>query len=136
LIEVKAMKKSVFYFDDNAMLLDIFQEMFEDRYDIRTTTKLAVARRMLSECAADIIITDQSMPEISGSEFLREAIVKCPRSFRIMLTGYAVVGDMSGDVANGLINIFITKPWNEEQMKQALEHGGAAVESQRNSTSD
>ena len=46
------------------MLLDIFQEMFQDEYDIRTTTELAVARRMLSECAADIIITDQSMPEI------------------------------------------------------------------------
>ena len=54
------MKRSVFYFDDDATLLDIFQETFEDQYDIRTTTKLAVARRMLSECAADIIISDQS----------------------------------------------------------------------------
>jgi len=58
------MKRTVSYFDDDAMLLDIFQEMFQDEYDIRTTTELAVARRMLSECAADIIITDQSMPEI------------------------------------------------------------------------
>lgn len=130
------MKRSVFYFDDDATLLDIFQEMFEDEYDVRTTTKLADARRMLAVCAADIIITDQSMPEISGSEFLREAAVKCPHSFRIMLTGYAVVGDVFGDVTNGLINIFIAKPWNEEQMRQALERGGAVVESQRNSTPD
>lgn len=130
------MNRSVFYFDDDLKLLDIFQEMFEDDYDIRTTTKLAVARRMLSECAPDIIITDQSMPEISGSEFLREASEKCPRSFRIMLTGYAVIGDVFGEVTNGLINIFIAKPWEEAQMRQALERGGAAVDSRSRSKSE
>lgn len=130
------MKRSIFYFDDDAKLLDIFQEMFEDEYDVRTTTKLAEARRMLSECAADIIITDQSMPEISGSEFLREAILKCPHSFRIMLTGYSVVGDVYGDITKGLIDVFIVKPWNEEQMRQILERGGAAVEAKRASMSD
>ncbi len=130
------MKRTVSYFDDDAMLLDIFQEMFQDEYDIRTTTELAVARRMLSECAADIIITDQSMPEISGSEYLREASEKCPRSFRIMLTGYAVVGDVFDEVTNGLINIFIVKPWEETQMRQALERGGAAVDSRRRSKSE
>jgi DNA-binding NtrC family response regulator len=130
------MKRSVFYFDDDATLLDIFQEMFEDEYDVRTTTKLSEARRMLSECSADIIITDQSMPEISGSEFLREAIEKCPHSFRVMLTGYSSAGDMFGEVSNGLIDIFIVKPWKEEQMKQVLERGGAAVEAQRNSMSE
>jgi DNA-binding NtrC family response regulator len=130
------MKRSVFYFDDDATLLDIFQEMFEDEYEVRTATKLAVARQMLSECAADIIITDQSMPEISGSEFLREAIEKCPHSFRIMLTGYSHVGDMFGEITNGLIDIFIVKPWKEEQMRQVLERGGAAVEAKRASMSD
>ena len=130
------MKRSVFYFDDDATLLDIFQEMFEDEYDVRTTTKLAVARQMLGECPADIIISDQSMPEISGTAFLREAVEKCPHSFRIMLTGYAVFGDMLDDVTNGLINIFIVKPWKEEQMRQALERGGAIVESHRKSMPD
>ena len=130
------MKRSVFYFDDDATLLDIFQEMFEDEYDVRTTTKLAEARQMLSECTADIIITDQSMPEISGSEFLREAIEKCPHSFRIMLTGYAAVGDVFGDITRGLIDVFIVKPWKEEQMRQVLERGGAAVEALRNPLTD
>ncbi|HLL72760.1 MAG TPA: response regulator [Pyrinomonadaceae bacterium] len=130
------MKHSVFYFDDDATLLDIFQEMFEDEYDVSTATTLEAARRMLSECAADIIITDQSMPEISGSQFLREAVEKCPDSFRIMLTGYSVVGDVFGEVTSGLINIFIVKPWKEEQMRQALERGGAAVEARRKKTQD
>jgi DNA-binding NtrC family response regulator len=130
------MKRSVFYFDDDAKLLDIFQEMFEDEYDVRTATKLEDARRMLSECTADIIITDQSMPEISGSEFLREVLKKCPHSFRIMLTGYSLVGDVFGDITNGLIDVFIVKPWTEEQMRQILERGSAAFESRLDSNSD
>ena len=133
---LRAMKRSVFYFDDDATLLDIFQEMFEDEYDVRTTTQLAEARRMLSECAADIIITDQSMPEISGSEFLREAIAKCPHSFRIMLTGYSMLGGVFGDIGSGLIDVFIVKPWTEEQMRQALERGGANVDFRRESKPD
>jgi DNA-binding NtrC family response regulator len=130
------MKRSVFYLDDDATLLDIFQEMFEDDYDVRTATTLAAARHMLSECAADIIITDQSMPEISGTQFLQEAAEKCPDSFRIMLTGYTVVGDVFGEITSGLINVFIVKPWKEEQMRQALERGGAAVEARRKLTSN
>ncbi|HKP72064.1 MAG TPA: response regulator [Pyrinomonadaceae bacterium] len=128
------MKRSVFYLDDDATLLDIFQEMFEGEYDVRTATKLSEARRMLSECAADIIISDQSMPEISGSKFLREAAALCPGSFRIMLTGYSAVGDVLGDVSKGIINIFIAKPWEEEQMRQVLERAGASLESNRNAS--
>lgn len=129
------MKLSVFYFDDDNTLLDIFQEMFGDEYNVRTTTQLADARQMLSECAADIIISDQSMPEISGSIFLRETAETCPDSFRIMMTGYAAVGDVLGDVTTGLINIFITKPWSEEQLRQVLERAGAVLQSRRRSTS-
>ena|SRR5687767_2874233 len=130
------MKRSVFYFDDDPALLDIFQEMFKGEYDVRTAAELASARRVIAECEPDIIITDQSMPEISGSAFLREAIEKCPHSFRIMLTGHAGVGDVFEEVTNGLINVFIVKPWREEQMRQALERGGATVEARRKSMTD
>ena len=130
------MKRSVFYFDDDPALLDIFQQMFEGEYDVRTSAELAAARRVLAECEPDIIITDQSMPEISGSAFLREAVEKCPHSFRIMLTGYAGVGDVFEEVTNGLINVFIVKPWEEKQMRQALERGGAIVEARRRSMTD
>ena len=52
-----------------------------------------------------------------------------------MLTGYSVVGDVLGEVTNGLIDIFIVKPWKEEQMRKVLERGGAAVGARRESMS-
>src|SRR5918911_1830114 len=115
------MKPSVFYFDDEAVLLEIFREMFIDDYDVQTTTSLSEARRIISECAPDIIISDWSMPEISGLDFLREARDMCPQSFRIMLTGFAQVGDMIEEISKGVMQLFITKPWNEMEMRRALE---------------
>ena len=115
------MKPTVFYFDDEQVLLDIFQETFSDQYDVQTTTSLSEARRILLECTPNIIITDWSMPEISGLDFLREARETCPRSFRIMLTGFAQVGDMIEEISAGIVQLFIPKPWNEVELRQALE---------------
>jgi DNA-binding NtrC family response regulator len=118
--ELIQVKPSIFYFDDELVLLDIFREMFSDEYEVWTAANLSEARRIISECTPDIIISDWSMPEISGIEFLREAAGLCPRSFRIMLTGFAQVGDMINEIGTGVIQLFISKPWDEEQMRQAL----------------
>src|SRR3982751_5650145 len=114
------MKPSVFYFDDEVMLLDIFQQMFGDDYEVRTVFTLSEARRMLSACP-NIIISDWSMPEISGVDFLREVAKTCPDAFRIMLTGYGNVGDMIDEIRSGVVQLFIPKPWDELKMRQALE---------------
>jgi DNA-binding NtrC family response regulator len=119
--ELVKVKPSIFYLDDEAVLTDIFREMFSDEYEVWTAVTLPEARRILSERAPDIIISDWSMPEISGLDFLREAAELYPDSFRIMLTGFANAGDLIKEISTGLIQFFISKPWSEEQMRKALE---------------
>jgi DNA-binding NtrC family response regulator len=113
-------KTSIFYFDDESILLDIFHEMFHGEYEVRTAATLSEARMILSECP-DIIISDWNMPEISGTDFLREAAKISPDSFRILLTGYGQVGDVFSEISTGLVQLFITKPWDEIEMRKALE---------------
>jgi two-component system response regulator HupR/HoxA len=122
------MKLSIFYLDDDAEQLQIFELIFNGDYVVRTASRLAEARRILSECPADIIISDQSMPEISGTEFLSEAAQACPDSFRILLTGYVAVGDVLPEISNGIIHQFITKPWHPVKMREVLTRAGAALE--------
>lgn len=119
--ELVKVKPSIFYLDDEEVLTDIFREMFSDEYEVWTAVTLPEARRILSERAPDIIISDWSMPEISGLDFLREAAELYPDSFRIMLTGFANAGDLIKEISTGLIQFFISKPWSEEQMRKALE---------------
>jgi DNA-binding NtrC family response regulator len=118
--EVVKVKPSILYFDDEIVLLSIFQEMFSDEYEVRIASTLSEASLILPKCP-DIIISDWSMPEISGLDFLREAAEVCPDSFRIMLTGYGQVGDVFAEISSGLVQLFITKPWDEADMRETLE---------------
>ncbi len=125
------MDGSIFYLDDDASQLELFREMFGDDYDVRTATTPAEARAILSECTPDIIISDQRMPEIEGTEFLREAARRCPESFRVLLTGALTVGSVLPEVASGVINLFLPKPWTSEEMGAALERAAASLDLRR-----
>lgn len=102
--------------------------MFGEQYDVQTAATLSEARHVLAECSAEIIISDQSMPEIKGTEFLREAAAVCPKSFRILLTGQVSVGDVLNEVSTGVIHLFEAKPWREERIREILERAGAALD--------
>lgn len=121
-------KRSIFYLDDETACLSVFEEMFGDEYDVRTAASLDEARASLKERAADIVISDQRMPEIQGTEFLREVAESCPTSFRVMLTGSAMVSDVIREISVGVVNLFISKPWTEQDMRQMLERASASFE--------
>ena len=114
------MSLTILYVDDETELLTIFELMFGDDYEIRTFDNPVDALRMLADCPADIIISDQMMPQMNGTEFLRMAARLWPEAFRIMLTGNAAVGDVFAEIASGVINVFIPKPWNVSQMRGFL----------------
>ena len=122
------MKRSVLYFDDDSVLLDIFKEMFQREYEIKTAATLSRARQLLSETTFDIIISDLSMPEISGVDFLREVARIYPSSIRILVTGYATAGDMLPEIGNGIVQVFLAKPWREQEMDQVIRRAVASLE--------
>jgi DNA-binding NtrC family response regulator len=115
------MKRTIIYFDDEDGCLSVFQDMFGHEYDVRTASTLTEARRMLAERPADIVISDQSMPEISGTEFLCEVAAVYPSSYRVMLTGSMTVGEALPEIGSGIVQLFVAKPWKEPNMREMLE---------------
>ena len=126
--------RSILYFDDEAAILNLFQQMFGHEYDVRTTTLLAEARQMLSERPVEIIISDQDMPEISGTEFLSEMAKLYPSSYRIMLTGSMLAGEAVPEILSGIVQLFIPKPWSQQTMRQMLERASLQVDLNRKKT--
>jgi DNA-binding NtrC family response regulator len=115
------MKTTIFYFDDEVICLNLFQEMFGGEYDVRTATTLSEAWRMLAERPAEIVISDQSMSEITGVDFLQEVAAKYPSSFRVLLTGSISIVGVFPLISAGTIHLFIPKPWTEHGVRQLLE---------------
>lgn len=125
------MRRSVFYLDDDASQLEVFREMFGGEYFVRTSTSLGEALGVLAECGAEIILSDQRMPEVRGTEFLRAAALACPESARVLLTGEITVGEVLPEVSAGTVNFFVAKPWTEDEMRETLERAGAFLDMRR-----
>jgi DNA-binding NtrC family response regulator len=121
-------KISLLYLDDHVDQLELFEVMFRDDYDVRIAATAEAARRMLAERAAEIVISDQRMPDVKGTEFLREVAASYPSSYRILLTGNSKLGDVIREIGSGIIHLFLTKPWTEQHMRQAIERAGASSE--------
>jgi DNA-binding NtrC family response regulator len=121
-------KLSIFYLDDNEDALNLFNAACGKHYDVRTASSLFEGLRMLNACSADIIISDQRMPEMEGTEFLRRAAELCPKSLRILLTGEAKVGDVLEEIREGVVEYFIQKPWELADMLEMLERASMAYE--------
>jgi DNA-binding NtrC family response regulator len=126
------LKRTIFYIDDETGCLSLFQERFGDEYDVRTAATLSEARRMLGERPADIVISDQNMPEIKGTDFLGEVAATHPPSYRVLLTGGIHLGGVIPEISGGVIHLFIPKPWTEHDMQQMLERASLHFKLRRN----
>lgn len=121
------MRMAILYLDDDATQLELFRDMFGREYDVETSASAREALRSLAACPADIIISDYAMPEGKGTDFLREAAQVYPSSFRVLLTGRITFGEVLPEVGQGLVHLFLPKPWTEAEMRAALERAAAEL---------
>lgn len=63
-----------------------------------------------------LIMSDQRMPGMSGSEFLTKSILLSPESRRMLVTGYSDFEAIIDAVNKGEIHQYISKPWNNDDL--------------------
>jgi CheY-like chemotaxis protein len=66
------------------------------------------------------IVVDYQMPELNGAELIRKIKVKHPGMKCIMLSGQANAIQVDDLVSDNLLDSFISKPWNEEDLLNAI----------------
>jgi response regulator RpfG family c-di-GMP phosphodiesterase len=67
-----------------------------------------------------VILSDERMPEMTGSEFLSRVKDLHPNTVRMVLSGYANVDAITNAVNRGAIYKFFLKPWNDEELCVAI----------------
>ncbi|MEO1404363.1 MAG: response regulator, partial [Cyanobacteria bacterium J06635_1] len=68
-----------------------------------------------------VIISDQRMPGMSGTDLLRIAADRYPNTIRIMLTGYTDVEDLVDAINDGKVFKYVTKPWEETELMAVVQ---------------
>lgn len=115
-------KISILYIDDEENNLTAFKATFRRDYKIHLAISAAEGRKLLEKESVDIIITDQRMPDESGVEFLVSILDKYPDPIRILLTGYTDIEAVINAINQGQIYRYITKPWNEQELRMNIEN--------------
>ena len=94
--------------------------LHQEGYNILTASNGIEGLKKLDAEPVSLVISDQRMPQMSGVDFLRQVKEKSPETIRILLTGYADIKAAIGAINQGEVYRFITKPWNEEEVKYTI----------------
>ena len=70
-----------------------------------------------------VVVSDQRMPKMSGSELFSQLSIERPDAKRILLTGYTDLDSIRDAVNNGNIFRFLLKPWDDDELLRCVEEG-------------
>lgn len=117
----KSKKYSLLYVDDEATNLRVFKSNFRKFFNVYTSTNPIEAIDILNENEIQVIVTDQRMPEMTGTELLEKILPDHPDMIKIILTGFTDIEAIKDGINRCGIYKYITKPWNFDEMKGVLD---------------
>ena len=127
------MKYKMLIVDDELANLRLLERLFARDFDCLTASSGAEAIELLKQHNVAILVTDQRMPEMTGIELLRHTSRLRPHMVRILLTGYTDVEVLVEAVNSGLVYMYVTKPWNNEDLKLKISRACEHYETNRKS---
>lgn len=115
-------KPKMLVVDDEPDNLDLLYRTFRRDFRVFKADSGASALEVLSaEGEVAVIISDQRMPEMKGTEFLSKTVPKFPDTVRIILTGFTDVEDLVDAINSGQVYKYITKPWDPNELKVVVD---------------
>lgn len=106
--------------DEENILRALGRLLRRDGYALLTAGSGPEALELLAKNPVGVIVSDQRMPGMTGSEFLERAKDIRPDSVRIMLSGYTDLQSVTDAINRGAIYRFLTKPWDDELLRDNI----------------
>lgn len=106
--------------DEENVLQALKRALIDEDYTIVTARNGKEALDKLGLSPVDIVMSDHTMPSMSGLEFLQQAKQRYPDTIRILITGKSDTQITIEAINRGEIFRFLLKPWNDEELKMTL----------------
>lgn len=111
----------------NALRRALRKEPYETLFASSPSEALAI----LEQQEVDIVISDHMMPEMTGLELVRKIAARWPHILRFILTGHADLEMAIEAINRGEVYRFLTKPWENVELKVTLRLAVARIELER-----
>ncbi|MGC2064214.1 MAG: response regulator [Thermodesulfovibrionales bacterium] len=106
--------------DEPNVVAALKRSLFNEEIEILTAPGGREGLEVLSQHPVQVVISDERMPFMSGSEFLAGVKGLYPHTVRLMLTGQASIEAAMRAINDGEIYRFFTKPWDDVSLAFAI----------------
>jgi len=106
--------------DEDNVLRSLVRLFRRDGYRLLTACSVREAFDLLANNPVQVIVSDQRMPDMNGTEFLERVRDLYPDTIRMVLSGYTDVATITDAINRGAIYRFLTKPWNDDELREHI----------------
>ncbi|MBW4563131.1 MAG: response regulator [Mojavia pulchra JT2-VF2] len=118
----RSKKLKILVVDDEPDNLDLLYRTFRrDFHVLKADSGMTALQMLAQEGEVAVIISDQRMPEMKGTEFLSKTVPQFPDTVRIILTGFTDIEDLVEAINAGQVYKYITKPWDPGELKAVVQ---------------
>jgi EAL domain-containing protein (putative c-di-GMP-specific phosphodiesterase class I)/FixJ family two-component response regulator len=107
--------------DDPNMLSSLHHVLKRTEITVLDTTNPNQGFELLASNPIGVVVCDQRMPQMTGTEFLRRVKALFPATVRIVLSAYTDLNSVIDAVNRGAVYKFLTKPLDEEVLLDSLD---------------
>jgi len=113
--------RTLLLLDDEENVLRSLVRLFRrDGYRILAAGNVRDAFELLAINDVQVILSDQRMSDMSGTEFLGRVKMLYPDTIRLVLSGYTDLTTVTDAINRGAIYRFLTKPWNDDELREHI----------------
>jgi CheY-like chemotaxis protein len=109
--------------DEPPILRSLTRLLSFEPYDIVTATTATTAVAELEKSEFSVVLSDFDLGGVDGVELLRDVRRLSPDTSRILFSGHIDVELLRRAVNGGEVYRFVTKPWDDDELLQAVRHG-------------
>ncbi|MEZ4527424.1 MAG: response regulator [Desulfobacterales bacterium] len=116
----KELTENLLVIDDEQEILKSLNRQFRRRYNVHLAGSADEGCRILCEEPIQVIISDQRMPGLTGTEFFHKIKTEHPDAIRLILTAYADIEAVIAAINQGNVFRYLQKPWDPELLDSVV----------------
>ena len=113
---------SILLVDDDKLVASSLARMLRsNRYEVSISPDPKHALAFCEKIKFDLVITDQRMPVMDGTEFAAAVKNLQPEAKVILVSGYSDAAKVSDALSNNVIEEYVGKPWDNRKLLELVE---------------
>jgi response regulator RpfG family c-di-GMP phosphodiesterase len=116
-------KLTLMIVDDEEQILKMLARLFRSEFRVVTANGGQEGLVKFEEERPELVLSDQRMAGMTGIEMLKTIAEKEPSTVRILITGYSDIDAVIEAVNRKLLDRYVTKPWNNDELVDIVKEG-------------